>query len=40
MLAAVRLALDHPRSGARMAFRIDPPREMTSLFPVEKRESR
>ena len=40
MLAAVRLALDHPRSGERMAFRIDPPREMTDIVPVEKRASR
>jgi 23S rRNA pseudouridine1911/1915/1917 synthase len=33
MLAAVRLALDHPRTNRRMTFRVDPPREMVEIFP-------
>ena len=34
MLAAVRLALDHPRTWKRMTFHTNPPREMTELFPA------
>lgn len=39
MLAAVELGIEHPRSGKRMSFRIDPPREMMKLIgsnPVTK----
>ena len=33
MLAATRLALDHPRTAKRLTFELDPPREMRELFP-------
>jgi 23S rRNA-/tRNA-specific pseudouridylate synthase len=32
MLAAVELALDHPRTGKRQTFRIEPPERMTPLL--------
>jgi 23S rRNA pseudouridine1911/1915/1917 synthase len=33
MLVATRLALDHPRTGRRVEFEIDAPRELIKLFP-------
>ena len=35
MLAAVKLALEHPRTGRRVTLQIDAPREMLEIFPVE-----
>lgn len=33
LLAATRLAFDHPRTGERLQFEIKPPKEITRLFP-------
>jgi 23S rRNA pseudouridine1911/1915/1917 synthase len=35
LLAATTLSFDHPRSGERMTFQVDPPKEITALFPPE-----
>jgi 23S rRNA pseudouridine1911/1915/1917 synthase len=35
LLAATGLAFDHPRTGERMKFEINPPEEVTALFPPE-----
>ena len=34
LLAATSLAFDHPRTGERMTFEVDPPKEITALFPA------
>ncbi len=34
MLAATELSIEHPRTGERKTFRIDPPRELARLVPT------
>jgi len=40
LLAATGLAFDHPHTGERMKFEIDPPDEVIALFPVEEAEQK
>ena len=35
LLAATSLAFDHPRTGERVKFEVDPPKEITAIFPAE-----